>query len=141
MKFRSAYSDVKRTPFETVGESVTQQHFEKEVDIKNIIKKHDRTGIISHVARGIAQYGDFSEVNEYREALDIVNNANASFGELPAEIRKMFENDAGAFFEFATNPENDEKMVELGLKVAPPSPESVAPPAEKAEKAEANNDE
>ena len=136
MKFRSAYEKREREGFSTVGESLTQQHFAKETDIKTIIKKHDRTGIISHVARGVAQYGDYSEVNEYREALDMVNSANASFMELPSEVRAYFENDAGQFFEFATNPANGEKMVELGLAVAPPSPEPEAQPAKKEAKAE-----
>ena len=134
--FKTPYGDRNRVSFETVGESQTQQHFAKETEIKTIIKKHDRTGIISHVARGVAHYGDYSEVNEYREALDIVNSANASFEMLPAELRKMFDNDAGAFFEFATDPKNDEKMVQMGLKVAPPSPEKA--PSEPAKQGDAN---
>ncbi len=138
MKIRKAYDKHERHGFETVGESLTQQHFAKEADIKTIIKKHDRTGIISHVARGVAHYGDYSEVNEYREALDMVNSANASFMELPANVRAMFENDAGAFFEFATNPANDEKMVELGLKEAPPSPPQPVQPAKQEKAASAD---
>lgn len=138
MKIRKAYDKHERQGFETVGESLTQQHFAKEADIKTIIKKHDRTGIISHVARGVAHYGDYSEVNEYREALDMVNSANASFMELPSDVRAMFENDAGAFFEFATNPANDEKMVELGLKEAPPSPAQPVQPVKQEKVAEAD---
>lgn len=145
--FKTAYGDRSRHGFETVGESLTQQHFAKETDIKEIIRKHDRTGIIQHVARGVAQYGDYSEVNEYREALDMVNSANASFMALPAEVRKQFDNDAGMFFEFATNPENAEKMVQLGLAEVPPSPQVEAEPAKKsprpkaAEQAEATETE
>jgi len=135
MKFRSAYDKRERKGIETIGESLTQQHFAQEADIKTIIKKHDRTGIISHVARGVAHYGDYSEVNEYREALDMVNSANASFLELPSEVRAMFSNDAGEFFEFATNPKNAEKMVQLGLAEAPPVPEVKAAPTKKDEAA------
>jgi phage internal scaffolding protein len=137
VKFRTAYDERKREGFQTTGESLTQQHFEKETDIRNIIKKHDRTGIISHVARGVAHYGDYSEVNEYREALDMVNAANASFGELPAELRKMFGNDAGEFFEFVTDPKNEEKMIQMGLKAAPPSPDDLPSGSAVEEKAEA----
>ena len=137
MKIRKAYDKHERQGFQTTGESLTQQHFANEADVKTIIKKHDRTGIISHVARGVAQYGDYSEVNEYREALDMVNNENNSFMELPSEIRAMFENDAGSFFEFATNPANDEKMAELGLKKAPPLPEPPVKPAEEVKAKEA----
>jgi phage internal scaffolding protein len=132
---RSAYTARERKGFETVGDSLTQQHMKDETDIRKIIDKYDRTGLISHVARGVAQYGDYSEINEYREALDLVNNANASFGELPAEIRQKFGFDAGAFFEFATDPSNLEEMQKMGLAPVPeeadvPSPS--APPAEEA---------
>jgi phage internal scaffolding protein len=123
MKFKKPYDSRERQGFETVGESLTQQHFGTEADVRNIIKKHDRTGIINHVARGVARYGDYSEVNEYREALDIVNASTKSFMELPSDIRKQFHNDPGEFFEFATNPENLDKMVAFGLAEAPPLPE------------------
>lgn len=148
VKFKTAYDERKREGFQTTGESLTQQHFAQETDIKSIIKKHDRTGIISHVARGVARYGDYSEINEYREALDVVNSANASFQQLPSQLRAMFGNDAGEFFEFATNPANSEKMVELGLAEAPPSPKAEAQPVDKkptkeemAEAAEVKSDE
>jgi phage internal scaffolding protein len=122
--FRTAYGEGIKMPFYTEGESLTQQHFREECDIKTIIKKHDRTGIIQHVARGVAQYGDYSEVHEYREALDLINAADESFAGLPADVRKAFNNDAGEFFEFATNPDNAEAMVELGLAPSPAPAES-----------------
>jgi phage internal scaffolding protein len=128
MKFNTAYGERVRVTADPEGESLTQQHFKTKTDIVEIIKKHDRTGIIEHVQRGIAQYGDYSEVNEYREALDMVNNANASFMELPAEVRAMFGNNAGAFFEFATDPKNEAKMQELGLAEKPVSVEPTSPP-------------
>jgi phage internal scaffolding protein len=142
MKFRKAYDASERYQYQPQGESLTQQHFAQEADIKTIIKKHDRTGIIENVARGVAQYGDYSEINEYREALDIVRNADETFQMLPSELRKAFENDAGAFFEFATNPANEEKMVEMGLKPAPPSPPPSQHKEEKktAEKAEKDDE-
>lgn len=130
-KFNTPYGDRVRVTADPVGETLTQQHFKKATDIVEIIKKHDRTGIIEHVARGVRQYGDYSEVNEYREALDMVTNANASFMELPADIRQMFGNDAGAFFEFATDPKNEQEMVKLGLaKSSEPDAADLLPTAE-----------
>ena len=117
--FRTAYEPHKPCFFNTEGESLTQQHFQEECDIKTIIKKHDRTGIISHVASGVAQYGDYSEINEYRESLDLINHAQESFDGLPSELRKMFNNNPGEFFEFATDPANAQTMVELGLALSP----------------------
>lgn len=99
---------------------LTKQCFKDECDVLNIISRHDRTGLIDHVNNAVAQYGDYSEVNEYRESLDKVIQANAAFMEIPAHIREMFQNDAGNFFEFATNPKNADKLVELGLAEARP---------------------
>lgn len=130
--FKTAYGQRERVQVETVGESLTQQHFAKEQDVRNIIKQYDRTGLISNVQRGIAQYGDFSEVNEYREAMDIVINANNTFAKLPSDVRQRFGNDAGAFMEFATNPQNADEMVRMGLAKAPKVEEvieSSEPPA------------
>lgn len=130
IEFITAYGKKNKVTSDPVGESLTQQHFKEEADVINIIKKHDRTGLIEYVNRSVAQYGDFTEVNEYRESLDKVNAANTAFMEIPAAIRARFNNDAGAFFEFATNPKNLDEMVKLGLAVAPVK-EPVVPPAAK----------
>ena len=127
-KFRNAYSKPERVVFNTVGESMTQLHLADDCDIKTIISRYDKTGIIANVAKGVARYGDYSEINEYREALDLVNDANNSFMELPSEVRSYFDNDAGLFFETATDPSKIDVMRELGL--APPLPSARAPEKE-----------
>jgi hypothetical protein len=119
LKFKTGYGDRKREGFKTTGESLTQQSHAAAADVRNIIKQYDRTGLIANVTKGIAHYGDYSEVNEYAEALNMVRDANNSFAELPSEIRQQFNNNAGLFFEFATNPENSEEMIKMGLKKAP----------------------
>ena len=128
-EFKTAYG--KREKVQTIveGESLTQQHLADEVDIRNIIKKHDRTGIIDHVQRGVAHYGDYSQINEYRTYLDFVKAADESFQNLPANIRERFHNDAGVFYEYATDPKNEGSMVEMGLFEAPPVAEAVPPSA------------
>jgi phage internal scaffolding protein len=99
----------------TPHESLTQQHFKDQCDINNIIRQYDRTGLITHVAKAKAFYGDFTLVNEYQDALNLVMEAQDTFGELPAEIRAQFENDPGAFFEFVSNPQNADEMKRMGL--------------------------
>lgn len=126
---RTAYSKKTRNSFNTTGESLTQQHFAREADVHNIIKAYDRTGLIANVNRGVAQYGDFSEVNEYRESLDFINRAKNNFEALPSQIREKFRNNPGEFFEFANNPENAEEMIKLGLaqpEAGQNSPEVIA---------------
>jgi phage internal scaffolding protein len=115
LQFVTAYGGHERQSFETTGESMAQQHFLKECDVREIIKRNDRTGIIQHVNRGVAQYADVSDVKDYKEALEMINSSMESFMGLPSDIRKLFDNDPGEFFEFATNPANADKMVEMGL--------------------------
>ena len=118
-KLKTAYGDRTRSGFETTGESLTQQSHASAADVRNIIKQYDRTGLIANVNKGIAQYGDYSEINEYAEALNMVREANESFATIPSHIREQFNNNAGLFFEFVTDPKNSEKMIEMGLKKAP----------------------
>ena len=61
--FNSPYINPKHTePFYTVGESMTQEQFAEESQINNILRSHDRNGIIEHINRGNAIYGDFSGI-------------------------------------------------------------------------------
>lgn len=125
MKFRTAYGARNRVATSFLDEegnplpTMTQQAFKAECEINNILRKYDKTGLITHVSGAVAQYGDFSEVNEYQESLNMVINAQNAFMALPSDIRKRFGNDPGAFFEFATDPSNNDEMVRLGLAQAP----------------------
>ena len=117
--FRTAYDPHKKYVFKTSGESLTQQHFKEECDVINIIKRHDRNGIIEHVQRGQARYGDFSNVADYREALHLVRDAQDEFMTIPSDIRKKFDNDPGKFYEFVSNPDNKEELKTMGFIETP----------------------
>jgi phage internal scaffolding protein len=108
-------------------ETLTQQHMKAETDINNILRRYDKTGLITHINQAVAQYGDFTEANEYQEALNRIISAQDTFAALPSEIRKRFGNDPGAFFEFATNPDNAKEMVALGLAEHEPVPKKQDP--------------
>ncbi|AXH76253.1 MAG: internal scaffolding protein [Microviridae sp.] len=132
VKFKTAYGDRTRKGFQTTGDSLTQQSHAQAADVRNIIKQYDRTGLIANVNKGIAQYGDYSEINEYAEALNMVSEANESFAQIPSHIREQFNNNAGLFFEFATNPKNKEEMIQMGLAKAPETKVEVTPKSESA---------
>jgi phage internal scaffolding protein len=108
----------------------TEQHHKSECDIDTIIRKYDKTGLITHVNSAVAQYGDFTDVNEYQVSLNMVIDAQNAFNELPSAIRKKFGNDPGEFFEFATDPDNYDELVKLGLANA----KEVEKPVENVEK-------
>lgn len=122
--FRTAY-DNKRTRVSvdfTDTETMTEQCHKQDCDINTIIKRYDKTGLITHVNKATAEYGDYTTVNEYQQSMQLVIDAENAFSEIPSNIRKKFGNDAGAFFEFATDPNNHDKMVEMGLANAPIAP-------------------
>ncbi len=92
----------------------TKQSFKDECDINKILKKFEKTGAIHHYATNAGNYGDTTQP-QLHDALNIVANANTMFEELPATLRKKFNNDPGQFLEFVQNPKNLEEMRELGL--------------------------
>jgi len=130
-KFRSAHdhkiADKSYALYQIGEESMTVEDVHASTKIDNIIKKYDRTGIITLVNEAKAMYGDFtSTVNEYQQALNLTINAQNSFQQLPSLIREKFRNDPGVFLEFATDPKNLPQMREMGL--AHPAPEAPTPP-------------
>lgn len=84
-------------------------------DINNIVKKYRPGELLAESEAAIKQYGDFTIINEFDEAQNVVAKAKQSFDQLPATIREKFNNNPGEFFEFATNPANNEELVKLGL--------------------------
>lgn len=101
----------------------TEQSHKKECDINEIIRKYDRQGVILHVNRIEAKYGDMSGF-DFRSAHDLVFNARNMFMDLPSDIRKRFQNDPGSFIEFMEDPDNRNEAIELGLISGDTPPES-----------------
>lgn len=94
---------------------MTKQSHAAESDINNIMDRYFKTGIVEHVATVQGKYGDFTSIPTYQEALDKIRRAQEMFMSLPSDIRAKFQNDPGEFLDFATNPENRDEMIEMGL--------------------------
>lgn len=131
MKIKSAYNQERKKHDSALffldedGEclpSRTKQSHKLECDINHIIKKYDKHKVLTHVNTAIAMYGDFTETHEYQDAQNLISVSDSNFSQIPAPIRRRFGDNAGEFLEFATNPENLDEMVKLGLAVKP-SPE------------------
>lgn len=111
--------------------SMTQQHFKDECDVNLIIKRHEETGLWANTLAPATRepiFGDFSDVPDYQTAQDMLIDAQDMFMSLPSSIRKLFDNNAMAFVDFYMNPENEDKLIELGL--LPPAEEPVVPVVE-----------
>jgi len=103
----------------------------EECDINKIVAKARKGQMVSHVASRPMTYGDFSDVGDYKTALDRLRAADEYFGHLPAVVRQAFQNDPAAFLDASETPEGVLKLQELGLlpKEKPAEPVVPAPPA------------
>ena len=115
LPFKTPYNGRVACSFETTGESMTQENFREETEILNIIRRHDRNGVIDHVNKGKAIYGDFSEITDYRDMIHKLREADSAFAQVPSDIRKRFENDPAKFFNFVTDSANTAELEKMGL--------------------------
>lgn len=125
---RSAFVEHDRVALSTPGPSMTRQEFQAECDINQIMRRYEKTGVISHVARRVPQYLDVSETPDLQSALNMLERATEAFMSLPANVRKRFDNDPSEFVKFASDVKNLDQMREWGL--APPRetlPEAASP--------------
>lgn len=97
----------------------TKQAMRDECDINNIVALAARTGFLPNHGE-TPVFGDFTQVADYRDALQTVINAQEAFQGLPATVRDQFANDPERFLEFATNPANAQAMVDMGLATLRP---------------------
>lgn len=116
---KKPYEAKERVGISFQEQGMTEQCHKADCDINTILKRYDKTGLITHVNNAVADYGDYTEINEYQESLNLVIRAQENFEAMPSEIRKKFDFDPGQFLEFATNPANKEEMIKLGLANAP----------------------
>lgn len=116
MKFRTAYGERDRQTIEFTEPSLTKQAFRDQCEIHNILKRYQRTGIIEHVTRHQASYGDVSGA-DFHEAQLTIAKAKTLFQELPAAAREHFGHDPAKFLEFTEDLDEPKLalLAELGL--------------------------
>lgn len=95
--------------------SRTRQSEREDCDINAVMARYERTGIITHTKQIQGQYGDFSNIPSYQEAMNQIMLAQNQFNSLPSDLRKQFENDPVQFVHFMDNPDNEEKARSMGL--------------------------
>lgn len=105
-------------------EGGAEQSHLAECDVNTIMAKFQRDGLADHVVAVAGNYGDYTGAVDYHSALSQVREAQEMFMTLPSDLRTEFDNDPGAFLEFAETATEDE-LREKGLL----PPETAAPPA------------
>jgi len=89
--------------------------FQDECDVNQILRKFQKTGLLNHLAHGHPKYGDFTNVQSYGEAVEQVRAAEAAFMQLPANIRRRFDNNPAELVAFMEDSSNAAEAEELGL--------------------------
>lgn len=122
------------------GKSRTKQQFAHEADVNNIMARYRRTGLLVDPAAvnqsRVARYGDFSGGVDFQAAQNKIALVRNAFGELPSDIRRLFDNDPAQLLDYISDPANADEAAELGLLTAAeaaelkgPAPALEAPPA------------
>lgn len=105
--------------------SRTRAEFQDECNINMIMKRYEKTGVITHYSKRQPVYLNLDESIDFHHSMNLFVQAEAAFMRLPATVRKRFGNDAAEFVKFAEVPENLDQMRAWGL--APPAEEPPAP--------------
>lgn len=117
---RSAFSERVRVQTHPDGDSLTEQCFKDDCDVNYIMKRFSAIGQAPKFAKQQLQFGDFSDVKTYQEAIQLSIDAENEFMRLPADLRFRFGNDAGNFIQWFDDETNFDECVKLGLKAPKP---------------------
>lgn len=123
--------------------SLTRQEFSAECDINQIMKNFEATGIMPQPGREPIYWDADAVPANLQDAMHAMLYANQLFMQLPAIVRKEFDNDATKFVDYASDPSNLGKLEEWGLtapkiaqgapvrvEVVTPNPPTPTPPAD-----------
>lgn len=99
-------------------ESLTQQHDKEDVDLNILLKKFGVHAKPTFTNK-LPLQGDFTQITDYRSAMQIIKESEVAFGELPSNIRDRFDHDPAKLLEFIYNKDNREEAIKLGLIDAP----------------------
>jgi len=131
MSFLRRDHETATRPTVDCGPGKTKSNMKDASDINLIMARYKKTGLINFVDTRQAEYMDSNPIN-FHDAMNMIAESNSMFADMPAYLRKQFNNDPGKFLEFVHDPENTEKMIEMGLAQRSPqtiTPESVEPTA------------
>lgn len=104
------------TALECKDPTRAQQSAKEETDINTIVRRFGLTGQLPTNVRA-PEYGDFTNITDYRDAIAAIRSAGQSFAQMPANVRARFENDPAKFVDFCMDRNNVDEMKRLGLLV------------------------
>ncbi len=99
----------------TSGVGRTKQSMRDECNVNLIVANFTKTGFLGHLAQGVPEFVDVSEMTDYRSVIEQVRSVEKYFAGLPAEVRTAFGNDAVDFMQYLETA-SVEDLETLGLE-------------------------
>ncbi len=90
----------------------TKQSYKDSCDINKLLEKGAKQGGLSHLERHGARYGDFANIDWDNVPLQLAEGRQV-FNELPAELKREFDQNPAKFYNYVTDPENEDRLQEL----------------------------
>lgn len=130
MEFFTKFNPPPKVGLEFTEPSMTEQHFKDECDINNIVARYQETGVLPQGDRQ-PLFGDFAEFpQDLQSSQAYFDDAQERFMQLPATLRKEFDNDPVKLLRFVADDNNRQRAIELGLIDKPAQANSPVSPQE-----------
>lgn len=131
MSIRTQPGQIRTVGIDFTGDpGYTEQAHKDEVDIHNIMRKYEKTGVIKHNAAFEGQYMDMTGALDYTDAQNLIAEGKSMFETVPSGIRQDFDNDSSKFVDFMQDENNRSQIEAYGFTTThlPPVVEQEAPP-------------
>lgn len=122
----------KRVQIDCSQPVLTDQSAKKMCDINNIIMQYQKTGLLPHLSDQVGRYVDNTLAIPLEEAYERLSDAKHLFYQLPAQVRKLMDNDPAQLESYIQNPDNHSILVKYGvleLRTPPKKDEGVTTPS------------
>jgi len=103
----------------------TKQSFKDETDINVILKRAQKSGTISHLAKHEGRYADFSNFDFLNTQIMLAQGGQI-FADLPVELRSEFNQSPAQFFKYVNDPANVDRLSELLPALAAPGRQNLS---------------
>lgn len=127
-------------PVVRCGPVVTKQSFGAVSDIRNILDRYRKTGVVDYVNKGSPAFMDVAALGDLHSTVNKVRAAEAAFQSLSPIVRTRFNNDSLLLMDFLADRGNKDEAIKLGLIPAPKEPVKKDEPKAKKEEPKAKKD-
>lgn len=104
-----------RQSIDVSSPKITDQSSKKMTDINNIMLQYSKTGLLPVQQEKLARYIDNTKIMPLEEAHAQITRAREMFYDLPAQIRKLMDNDPTKLVSFIRDEDNKEILLKHGI--------------------------